>query len=68
MQLSEEQIKQAILHPYPPVRRLALEYFSRSFCQDDTVMPFVIEAMKSLDERELFPAPVIAGRNIKSAA
>ncbi len=54
MQLSEEQIKQAILHPYPPVRELALEYFSQSFCQDDTVMPFVIEAMKNLDEREIF--------------
>ena len=54
MQLSEEQIKQAILHPYPPVRKLALSYFSRSFCQDKTVMPLVIEAMKSLDEKEIF--------------
>ncbi len=54
MQLCEEQIKQAILHPEPPVRKLALDYFSQSFSQDKTVMPLVIEAMKSLDERELF--------------
>lgn len=54
MRLSEEQIKQAILHPEPTVGRLALSYFSRSFSQDKTVMPLVIEAIKSLNERGPF--------------
>ncbi len=54
MRLSEDQIKQAILHPETPVSRLALNYFSRSFCQDKTVMPLVIEAGENLSERENF--------------
>ncbi len=52
MQLSEEHIKQAILHPELPIRRLALDYFSKSFSQDVTIMPLVIEAVKSLPINE----------------
>jgi hypothetical protein len=41
-----EDIKQAILHPHPDVRRLAAHYFSRSFSSDTSVMPLIIEAVE----------------------
>ncbi|QDT78236.1 hypothetical protein Mal35_16680 [Gimesia maris] len=46
MRLLEEQIKQAILHPDLPVRTLALQYFSRSYSEDTTVMPLVINVVE----------------------
>lgn len=45
MRLTDEDIKQAILHPELPIRKLALHYFSRSFSEDTTVMPFVVKAV-----------------------
>jgi hypothetical protein len=47
MRLPEEKIKQAILHPELPVRTLALHFFSRSFSDDTTVMPLVVEAVEN---------------------
>ena len=44
--LPTEDIKQAILHPHPDVRRLAAHYFSRSFSSDTSVMPLIIEAVE----------------------
>ena len=44
--LSTGDIKQAILHPHPDVRRLAAHYFSRSFSSDTSVMPLIIEAVE----------------------
>jgi len=46
MRLPEEQIKRAILHPELPIRKLALHYFSRSFSNDTTVMPLVVDAVE----------------------
>ncbi len=46
MRLAESKIKQAILHPDSEVRYAAVEYFSKSYSQDRTVMPLVIEAAK----------------------
>ena len=65
MRLPEEQIKQAILHPELSVRTLALHYFSRSFSDDTTVMPFVVEAVEKFglvhpQTTELFPPPVVS--------
>ena len=45
MRLSEDKIKQAILHPEEEVRRTAIQYFSKSFSQDRAVMPLVIQAV-----------------------
>ena len=46
MRLSESKIKAAILHPEEEVRLRALAYFSRSYSQDETIMPLVIEAVE----------------------
>ncbi|WP_339736151.1 SEC-C metal-binding domain-containing protein [uncultured Gimesia sp.] len=46
MRLPEEKIKQAILHPELPVRIQALQYFSRPFCEDTTIMPLVIQVVE----------------------
>ncbi|QDV49882.1 hypothetical protein Enr17x_19030 [Gimesia fumaroli] len=46
MRLPEEKIKQAILHPEFPVRIQALQYFSRPFCEDTTIMPLVIKVVE----------------------
>ena len=52
MRLPEEQIKQAILHLELPVRTLALHYFSRSFSDNTTVMPMVVEAVEKYGRQE----------------
>jgi len=46
MRLSEEQIKQAILHPDLDARTLALQYFTKSFTGDTTIIPLVIKAVE----------------------
>lgn len=46
--LSPTTIRQAISHPEPEVRLLALEYFAHSFCGDVGVMQQVIEAVHAL--------------------
>ena len=46
MLLPTEQVKQAILHPDLHVRGLAVEYFAKSFSDDTSVMPIVIEAVE----------------------
>lgn len=44
--LPESKIKQAILHPESEVRYAAVEYFSKSFSNDKSVMPVVIDAIE----------------------
>jgi len=46
MRLTEEKIKQAILHADPDVREMAILYFDDSFSTDTTVMPLVIQAIE----------------------
>jgi len=47
MRLTDEQIKQGILHPEQIVRDVALRYFSQSFRDDTTIMPLAIEAVEA---------------------
>ena len=46
MRLAEEKIKQAILHPEADIRERAVGYFSRSYSQDVSIVPLVIEAVE----------------------
>lgn len=46
MRLSDDQIKQAILHPEEEIRLTALRYFTDAHSRDETVMPVVIEAVE----------------------
>lgn len=39
MRLSEDKIKQAILHPDMDIRERAVRYFDKSFSQDTSVVP-----------------------------
>jgi hypothetical protein len=47
MRLSEEQVKQGLLHPEQMVRDVALRYFNKSFSDDPTIMPLAIEAIET---------------------
>ena len=54
MRLSEEQVKQGILHSDPKVRFAALNYFANAFSRDATVMPVAIEAFRLFGRRDAF--------------
>jgi hypothetical protein len=47
MRLTDDQIKQGIIHPEQLVRDVAVRYFSESFSSDPTVMPLVIQAIET---------------------
>lgn len=46
MRTSESTIRQRILFPESAIRATALAYFSWSHCQDETLMPLVIQAIE----------------------
>lgn len=46
MRISDNKIKQGILHPDQEVRAMAVKYFSGSFSQDPSIMPLVIQAVE----------------------
>ena len=46
MRLSEEKIKQAILHPQLEIRQRAVRYFSVCHSEDEGVVPLVIQAVE----------------------
>ncbi len=46
MRLSEDKIKDGILHRGAKVREMAVRYFAESFSQDSTIMPLVIQAIE----------------------
>ncbi len=46
MRTPESKIKQAILHPVDEIRETAICYFSAARCEDESVMPLVIEAVE----------------------
>ena len=48
MRLSEEIIKQAILHPQLEIRQRAVRYFSNCHSEDESIVPLVIQAEKAL--------------------
>ncbi len=54
MRLLDAKIKAAILHPEEEVRVTAVSYFSRSFSQDETVMPLVIQAVETYGRERAF--------------
>ncbi len=61
MRLSEEQVKQGILHDDPLVRFAALDYFAEAFSRDASVMPVVIEALERFGRTNafLFAHPIV---------
>ena len=47
MRLTEDQIKQGLLHPERLVRDCAARYFADSFSDNPTLMPLVVEAVET---------------------
>jgi hypothetical protein len=54
MRLSDDKIKQGILHPERLVRDAAVTYFSRSYSQDQTVMPVVVQTVEKYGWEDTF--------------
>ena len=54
MRLSEDQIKQGLLHADKDVRFACLHYFTDSFTRNQTVMPVVIEALERFGRTSAF--------------
>ncbi len=46
MRLSESKIKEAIIHPEEEIREKALHYFTDANCEDESIMPLVIQAVE----------------------
>ena len=46
MRTPDSTIKAAILHPEQAIREAALHYFSDAYCDDDSIMPLVIQAVE----------------------
>ena len=55
MRLSEDQIRQGILHADKAVRLACLQYFADCYSPNPTVMPVVIEALERYGRTETFP-------------
>lgn len=51
---SELTIRQAILFPVEEIRTTALDYFARSHCEDETLMPLVIQAVEQYGRDKAF--------------
>lgn len=66
MRISEDKIKQAIIHPDDEVRLMALEYFTESFSQDPTLMPLVIQSIEKYDKQNAYIF-IGAASNIKQS-
>ena len=52
MRLSEDKIKEAILHPDADIRSRATSYFARSFSSDASIMPLVIKAVETYGRQD----------------
>ncbi len=46
MRLPESKIEEAILHPVEEIREKALHYFSDANCEDESIIPLVIQAVE----------------------
>ena len=68
MRLHEELIKQGILHPEKDVRTEALLYFSRSYANDESILPLAISAIEQYGWDEAFTvAACITGLPLSDA-
>ena len=54
MRLSEDKIKEAILHPDLDVRDTAIRYFYSSTIPDQTLMPLAIQAIEQYGRTKAF--------------
>ena len=54
MRLSEEQVRQGIVHPDAIVRDAAVRYFSEAFSADPTVAPLAIRAIETYGWEDAF--------------
>jgi hypothetical protein len=54
MRVSEDRIKQAILHPEQDVRTAAVYYFSGSVSSDPGIMPLAIQAIDRYGWKDAF--------------
>ena len=54
MHTPESKIKEAILHPVHEIREKALHYFSDANCEDESIMPLVIQAVEKYGRRIAF--------------
>ena len=52
MRLPEDKIKAAILHPDVDIRDRAIDYFAKSYSSDLSVMPLIIQAMKTFPKQD----------------
>jgi hypothetical protein len=54
MHTPESKIKEAILHPVEEIREKALHYFSDAKCDDESIMPLVIQAVEKYGRKKGF--------------
>ncbi len=54
MRLSEEKIKQAILHPQLKIRQRAVRYFSVCHSEDESVVSLVIQAVERYGREDAY--------------
>ena len=54
MRTPESKIKEAILHPEEEIRLHAVCYFSEARCEDESIMPFVIQAVEKYGREATF--------------
>jgi hypothetical protein len=54
MRLTEEKIKEAILHHEEEIRLSALRYFTDAYTQDESIMPLVIKAVEQYGRENAF--------------
>jgi len=54
MRLSEEIIKQAILHPQLEIRQRTVRYFSVCHSDDELVVPLVIQAVERYGREDAY--------------
>jgi len=55
--LSEDRIKQGILHPDGEVRMFAINYFAKSYTTDLTIMPVIIETFERYGREKALQYP-----------
>lgn len=60
--LSDDMVKQAILHPEPAVREMAVDYFANSYSTDPTIAPLAIQAFEQYGCNEAFPDNYFLGK------
>jgi hypothetical protein len=67
VRFSEDNIKQAILHPDIEIRDRAVSYFSKSFSSDPTIMPLVIKATEKYGKQHDAYRMIGASRDLQQS-